>query len=300
MQGGVRRRQMIARIFALLSLVGVLAGGTPAAARTAPGLSVSVTARSIRPGELVLLTITAAAAVPSAVRVSVFERTIQAFPVDEGRWRALVGIDLDQRPGRYVASVEAEIGGTIERESLSLVVRPRSFAVRTLRVNPDFVDPSPAMLERIRREAAFIHEIYVGSADRLWSEPFVRPVPHAANGRFGARSVFNGKRRRPHAGTDFSSPAGTPVHAPNAGRIVCARELFFTGNTVIVDHGLGVFSMLAHLAKTEVAEGERVAVGQRVGLVGATGRVTGPHLHWALTALGARVDPLSVLALLGR
>ena len=111
--------------------------------------------------------------------------------------------------------------------------------------------------------------------------------------------MFNGESRNPHGGADFLSQAGTPVKSPNAGRIVCARELFFTGNTIMIDHGLGVFSMLAHLSRMDVKEGDMVSEGQILGLVGATGRVTGPHLHWAVTVGGARVDPVAVLTLLG-
>ena len=107
-------------------------------------------------------------------------------------------------------------------------------------------------------------------------------------------------RRNPHGGADFLSPAGTPIRAPNAGRIAVARSLYFSGNTVIIDHGLGLFSTLAHLSAIDVHEGELVAPGQRIGLVGATGRVTGPHLHWAVRAADARVDPLSLLAVLGQ
>ena len=127
----------------------------------------------------------------------------------------------------------------------------------------------------------------------------MRPVPGDANSSFGSRSVFNGEPRSPHGGTDFLSPSGTPIKSPNAGRVVCARDLYFTGNTVIIDHGLGMFSMLAHLSRLDVKEGDTVIPSQIVGLVGATGRVTGPHLHWALSVNGARVDPLSALALLG-
>jgi murein DD-endopeptidase MepM/ murein hydrolase activator NlpD len=111
--------------------------------------------------------------------------------------------------------------------------------------------------------------------------------------------VFNGQPRNPHSGADFLSPSGTPIHAPNAGRVMLARELYFSGNTVVIDHGLGLFSLLAHLSAIDVHEGDRVAADQVVGRVGATGRVTGPHLHWAVRAGAARVDPLSVLALLG-
>ena len=135
--------------------------------------------------------------------------------------------------------------------------------------------------------------------ERLWRAPFERPVPGPSNGRFGARSVFNGQARSPHAGADFSSEAGTPVKAPNAGKVVAARELFFTGNTVIVDHGAGVSSLLAHLSRIDVHEGDLVTPGEIIGAVGATGRVTGPHLHWAVRVGRARVDPLSLLAVLG-
>ena len=116
----------------------------------------------------------------------------------------------------------------------------------------------------------------------------MRPVPGAANSAFGTRSVYNGKPRTPHGGADFLSPGGTPVHAPNAGRIAVARALYFTGNTVVIDHGLGVFSLLAHLSVIDVHEGDLVAAGAVVGQVGATGRVTGPHLHWAVRRRCAR------------
>src|SRR5439155_1702388 len=120
-----------------------------------------------------------------------------------------------------------------------------------------------------------------------------------ANSGFGTRSIFNGRQRSAHGGTDFLSRQGTPVRSPNAGLVVAARDLYFTGNTVIIDHGLGLFSLLAHLSRLVVQEGDTVAAGQVVGLVGATGRVTGPHLHWAVKVSGARVDPLSVLAVAG-
>jgi murein DD-endopeptidase MepM/ murein hydrolase activator NlpD len=179
-------------------------------------------------------------------------------------------------------------------------VAPKEFPTRRLRVSPDFVNPSAPQQAKIREDSAFLRTVYAApEPTRLWSSSFVRPVPGEANGRFGSRSVFNGEPRSPHGGADLLSPAGTPVKSPNAGRIVCARDLFFTGNTVIVDHGMGVFSLLAHLLRIDVEEGDTVAVGQIVGMVGATGRVTGPHLHWATSVSGARVDPLSFLALLG-
>ena len=266
-------------------------------AQAAP-ITIDAAYRSLAPGELVVVTIKVEGA-PTNVRVSAFRRVIPAFKIEDGSWRALVGIDLDQRPGRYLVEAEADVGSTVARQSHALVVAPRKYPTRTLRVNPAFVNPSPAELTRIRADQAFLGEVYARpAATRLWSAPFVRPVPGEANSSFGTRSVFNGEPRSPHGGTDFLSPSGTPIKSPSAGRVVCARDLYFTGNTVIIDHGLGMFSMLAHLSRIDVKEGDTVAGSHIVGLVGATGRVTGPHLHWALSVNGARVDPLSALALL--
>ncbi len=287
---------MTARVLLTQTLFATIAMATSAVA--AP-ITVSTKYRTLTPGELVVLAIHVEGT-PSAVRVSAFRRSITAYRTDEGSWQALVGIDLDQRPGRYLMDVEADLGTTILRESRPLVVAARRFPTRTLRVNPAFVNPTPSELARIRADQTFLADVYARpAAMRLWSEPFVRPVPHDANSSFGTRSVFNGEPRSPHGGTDFLSPSGTPIKAPNAGRIVCARNLYFTGNTVIIDHGLGAFSMLAHLSRIDVQEGDHVRGAQIVGLVGATGRVTGPHLHWALSVNGARVDPLSALSLLG-
>jgi murein DD-endopeptidase MepM/ murein hydrolase activator NlpD len=256
-------------------------------------------ARAFQPGELVVVTVSFDQA-PSSVGVRAFDRTTTAFAAGNGTWQALVGIDLEQRPGTHILTVETRTGPATRQLTRELEVLPKRFATRRLRVPPEFVDPPPALRDRIEKEAAFLQQVYdEPSPERLWRAPFVRPVPHAANSRFGTRSVFNGKPRSPHAGTDFASSAGTPVKAPNAGRIVAARELFFAGNTVIIDHGLGVFSLLAHLSRMVVREGDRIEAGHIVGRVGATGRVTGAHLHWALRVSGARVDPLGALALVG-
>jgi len=263
-----------------------------------PQSAIHVTAqsRAMQPGELVILTIAAPASDADPVLVRAFGRGVAAWPTGTGEWRALVGIDLDVKPGTYPVAVQAGPA----RVTHDLVVKPRAFRTRTLTVDPAFVTPPESERERIAREAQLLDQVWKSSAaERLWTDAFVRPVPQAANSAFGTRSVFNGQPRNAHGGADFLSPAGTPIHAPNAGRIAIARNLYFSGNTVIIDHGLGMFSMLAHLSSFDVHEGDRVTAGQRIGLVGATGRVTGPHLHWAVRAAGARVDPLSVLAVLG-
>ena len=260
-------------------------------------LAVSAKSRAVQPGELVVLTITARSPIDH-VRVEAFGHDEAAFAVDDGSWRALVGIDLDVKPGSYSIAIEADSGKL--RTTYDLMVNPHRFPTRRLTVDEAFVNPPPSERERIEREAKLLEGVWrAPAAERLWAEPFVRPVAEPANSRFGTRSVFNGVPRNPHGGADFLSPSGTPIHAPNAGRVVDARNLYFSSNTVVIDHGLGLFSLLAHMSAMDVREGDRVSAGQIVGRVGATGRVTGPHLHWAVRASGARVDPLGVLALLG-
>jgi murein DD-endopeptidase MepM/ murein hydrolase activator NlpD len=256
---------------------------------------VTATARPIQPGELVMLTIRTTEAV-EAVEVRAFDRQWPPFADDTRTWRVLVGVDLEVAPGSYPVSIAA--GGA--RSTYLLVVKPHRFPTRNLTVDPAFVTPPPDMLPRIENEARELNRIWGESARaRLWDGPFVRPVPDPANSAFGTHSVFNGQPRSPHAGADFLSAAGTPVKAPGGGRVVLAGSLYYTGGTVIIDHGLGLFSMLAHLSAVDVKAGDAVQAGDIVGNVGATGRVTGPHLHWAVRANGARVDPLSLLFVVG-
>jgi murein DD-endopeptidase MepM/ murein hydrolase activator NlpD len=268
------------------------------AAQPAPAAPVTIdmNARSVQPGEVVVLTVTAPAA-KGAVRIKAFNRQIPAFAIADGRWEAVVGIDLDVKPGTQI--VRAEAGGV--NATRELVVKPKTFRTRRLTVDPDFVTPPPSAEARIEADAKLLARTWESSApERLWNTPFTRPVSEPANSAFGTRSIFNGLPRNAHGGADFLSPAGTQVRAPNAGRVLVARDLYYSGNTVIVDHGLGLFSMFAHLSAFDVQEGERVENRAPLGRVGATGRVTGPHLHWAVRANGARVDPLSLLAVLGQ
>lgn len=277
----------------------VLVCAVGAAIGAPDSIDVAVAARSIQPGELVVLTITTPTGV-DRVKVRAFNRDLFAFNAGERMWRALVGIDLDVVAGTYPVTIDAHTGNTLLHTTQDLDVRPHKFPTRTLRVEEAYVNPPADVQSRIEREAAELRQIWQASApERLWTAAFVRPVPGESVSRFGTRSVFNGQPRNPHNGADFMSPAGTPIQAPNAGRIALARDLYFSGNTIVIDHGLGLFSTLAHLSVIDVREGETLAPGQIVGRVGATGRVTGPHLHWAVRVGGARVDPLAVLALLG-
>jgi murein DD-endopeptidase MepM/ murein hydrolase activator NlpD len=269
-------------------------------APSAGAFRVAVEARSVRPGELVFLTVVAPADTDE-VRVHAFDRRIPTFNTGPRSWRALVGIDLDTAPGRYQVSIDALRDTRAIHTTYELHVLSRTFPTRRLHVDESLVNPPASAKDRIERDAADLKRIWGSSApQRFWTGTFVQPVPGAAGSRFGTRSIYNGVARPPHTGTDFLSPTGTPIQAPAGGRIVLARDLYFSGNTIVIDHGLGLFSLLAHLSAFDVHEGDSVAAGQQVGRVGATGRVTGPHLHWAVRVAGARVDPLSVLAVLKR
>ena len=281
-------------------IVAVLLASTLDAGSSQRSLAISLRARAFQPGEAVLVTIAPAAAVPQVV-VRAFDRDWPAYQDTPRTWRALVGIDLDAKPGSYLLEAWARGSGTDDRASQTLRVVAKSFRTRTLTVDPDFVSPPPDMEARIVREAAEIEQMWnAGAAERLWTKPFTRPVPGQPNSAFGSRSVYNGVPRSPHGGADFPGRTGTPIHAPNAGRVVMARELYFTGNTVVIDHGLGLFSLLAHLSRIDVREGDLLSEADLVGAVGATGRVTGPHLHWAVRLNGSRVDPMSLLAMVGK
>ena len=285
---------------ALLVALLLLAGVPPPAAPAAPGaIEVGVAARSIQPGELTVFTMSTVEPV-DMVRLRAFDRDVPAFKDGALTWRALVGVDLAAAPRTYHVRIEAKSGARSIDTTYDLRVEPHRFPTRTLTVDEAFVNPPAGVLDRIAKEARELEALWARSAPgRLWTGPFAVPVPGREASSFGTRSIFNGQPRSPHSGADFPSPAGTPIEAPNAGRVVLARNLYFLGNAVVIDHGLGLFSTLAHLSVLEVHEGDTVQAGQLVGLVGATGRVTGAHLHWAVQAGGARIDPLSLVALLG-
>ena len=167
--------------------------------------------------------------------------------------------------------------------------------MRRLTVPNTYVEPPPAALEQIAADNKALAAAYAESSSRQWSGAFVLPVEGRLSSNFGVRSYYNGQPRAPHAGIDFGAVIGTPIRAPNRGRVVLAIPLYFTGNTIIIDHGRRLFSVFAHLSAIHVEAGTSVEEGTIVGLVGATGRVTGPHLHWSIRLDGARVDPLSLI-----
>ena len=280
-------------VVATLATAGIVDGANP--------VTLTLKARSIEPGEVVRVDVELAAPADD-VRVTAAGRTIACLHESKpfSRCLALVGIDLGAEPGDGRLVVEARLGGEVTaREELAFDIGAKSFPTRKLRVPPRFVDPPRSALARIEREREAVAAVFnAASPEPMWRGKFDLPVSSRVVSAFGVRSVFNGQPRNPHNGVDISAPTGTPIEAPNAGRVVLATEQYFSGNTVIIDHGGEVFSFLAHLSRIDVTVGQRVSRGDVVGLVGATGRVTGPHLHWTMRVSGARVDPTSLVAAL--
>jgi murein DD-endopeptidase MepM/ murein hydrolase activator NlpD len=288
-------RRAVSRLI-FVALTAIIGAGLSA---ETPSLDIGHHARSVQPGEVVVLEVRPSEPVV-LVQATAFGATIRFFSDGTGGvWRGIVGIDLEASPDDYAVAIRATLGnGDTVRATYVLSVAPKEFPTRHLSVNPSFVNPPADVLDRIGREASRQRKIFhTSSAERRWVGGFLRPVAGDSTSSFGRRSVYNGEPRSPHSGTDFRAGEGTAIAAPNAGTVVLAGDTYFSGNVVIIDHGWGLYSYLAHLSSIDVAEGETIERGQWVGNVGATGRVTGPHLHWTVRLNEARVDPLSLMAL---
>jgi murein DD-endopeptidase MepM/ murein hydrolase activator NlpD len=274
----------------------------PALPHAASELTVAAHAPAIQPGAVVRLDVSCtckASGRPAVARV--FDREIPLVPIRDGvAWSGLIGIDVETTPGTYPVRISAESAD--ERPLTAthpLTVAVRRFPTRRLSVAPVYVEPPVAEVERITADTARLDAIFKTTTGQSIPGRFKAPIAAAAQATFGARSIFNGEPRTPHAGVDFRAPSGTAIVAPAAGVVVLADALFFTGRTVAIDHGLGLISVLAHMSKIAVRAGDAVQPGDAVGQVGATGRATGPHLHWSVRLNGARVDPMAVIAVLG-
>lgn len=215
---------------------------------------------------------------------------------------AILGVDLEKAPGTYQVIVHVESAdGKPASCTLQVPVRAGKFATERLQVGKEFVEPSPEEIKRANEERDKLRAIFDQvTPEKLWSGDFRVPLDGVTTGgNFGKRRILNGQPGSPHSGVDFPSPTGTPIHAAQNGRVALAQELFFSGNTVVVDHGLGVYTFYGHLSEIDVKVGDELQSGQVLGKVGATGRVTGPHLHWGMTVERARVNPLQLVKLLG-
>lgn len=280
----------------LTTVAAALLGLAPAL-RAADDWLVGVRTGLVQPGDVLRLDIRPPEGV-AMVTATWSEREVLLARQADGTWRGLFGVDVDLAPGPKMLLLRGDRPSAPPVEGThTFDIAPRAVRTRRIRVNPKFVNPPASAMPRIKEETALLNALFRkrASAERLWTLGAVRPVEGVAVSGFGVRSVLNGQPRGPHTGLDLAAGTGTPVHAPTPGAVVFARPFYFSGNTVILDHGHGLVSTMAHLSVIDVTEGQRVAQGELLGKVGATGRVTGPHLHWAVRLHGDRVDPLKLL-----
>ena len=222
---------------------------------------------------------------PQAPQAQYQGKPVLVIKEDGARWIAIVGIPLSVKPGTQ--SIQSE------GRSLPFTVGSKHYREQRITLkNKEQVNPNPQNLKRIERELDEQVAAYRQFSQRLPSNLlFDKPVNGPLSSPFGLRRFFNGEERNPHSGLDFAAASGTPIKAPAAGKVILLGDYFFNGKTVFIDHGQGLISMFCHLSAIDVQQGQELARGAILGRVGATGRATGPHLHWNVSLNDARIDP---------
>jgi murein DD-endopeptidase MepM/ murein hydrolase activator NlpD len=285
--------QRVAGIFLLIGL-GLVSGKTSAQTYTA-----TLTPAIVEAGSPELIRVS----VPKATKVS-GEWLGHRFDFFRGKngkdWYALVGVDVETPAAPSTLRVVLLVnGGTIEIKK-PVPIEAAHYRTEKITVEPKFVEPGPDQQAAIAaaveaKKKAFATSATSSPDDPLWSGSFDAPVKAASTDSFGVRRTYNGKLASIHKGTDFRAATGTPVLAGNSGVVVLAQPLYFEGNCVMIDHGMGLMSISMHLSRIDVKPGQKIAKGEQVGLSGATGRVTGPHLHWAIRWDGSMLDAAKLL-----
>ncbi len=206
---------------------------------------------------------------------------------------ALIAIPVDAELGPTSVEVTSENDGATQVRPIPFIVRKGNFQINRLKVAPNLTAPSPEELARIAEEKKILELAYQPNALPLAETGFLLPTKGAVTSRFGNHREYNGETKSIHFGTDLRANEKTVIRASNSGKVVLSRPFFFAGNLVLLDHGAGVFSSYSHLSRVSVVEGGVVNRGQKLGMAGSTGRVTGPHLHWGIRVNGVPVDPVA-------
>ena len=235
---------------------------------------------------------------PSELAVHFEENEFFFFPTekDPNAFEALIAIPHNKKPGNYELVVNtgqpagAEIGTAEFKIPLTIV--DGRYKSETLHVAPKLVNPPAKAMKRIKKEQHELGEMYkIIRREKLWKGPFILPVDSIVTSPYGGKRLYNGALAGAHLGLDLRAQVGTPIYAPGGGVVVLAKNLYYTGNTVILDHGYGIFTIYAHMSKLKVKKGVKVEPKRLLGLAGMTGRVTGPHLHWGAVIQHVRANP---------
>ena len=286
-------------VVAAAAALAAAAAASLAGAASTPEVTLDVSPAQPKQGDIVVVTLRSPAPLSSAT-LSDGTREFAMEAVGDGRTcRALLGIDFETKVGKRKVEVSAVgIDGGVVHAARTLQVRSGKFPTQKLKVAPAYVEPPAEEVARIAQDREHVKRVYAAAdTRRRFEAAFQRPVESGSHGSFGVRRVFNDQPRSPHDGVDLAAPEGEPVVAAAPAVVALAEDLYFSGNTVILDHGRGLFTFYFHLSAIDVRPGEEVAAKQRIGAVGATGRATGPHLHWGARLHGARVNPLDLLEL---
>jgi hypothetical protein len=273
-------------------LVGILVALAPGLALGALATRTDLPVTAPVPGGVAIVCV---GRVPGNAPLVTFEgQRVLVARVDDA-WQAVVGLPLALRPGTHELAVTRD--DKTER-TIPFRVGRRDYDKQYVTLaNRRQVDPEPDDLRRIAREQDVLARAFSTYSDfESDSLAFDLPAAGRVSGGFGSRRFFNNEPRQPHSGLDIAAPEGTPINAPAAGRVLETGDFFFNGLSVVLDHGQGVITMYNHLSRIDVLKGTSVARGERIGLVGRTGRVTGPHLHWSVSLNNARVDPALFLS----
>ncbi len=263
------------------------------------GTEVEIIVPVMEPGQIIQARLIKA---PGVRRVSIHfgDSVCELGPRDQALEPfALIGLDLGLRPGPYDLEMTVYLrDGRVEELKHHVLVGARDFPVKKLWVKEEFVRPPPEVQGRIQREAEILEMVYgIRSEKWLGEGAFERPHLGGMTPNFGEKRIYNNVPRSSHSGVDIEAPFGSPVRASNSGRVVLARDIYFSGKTVIIDHGLGLFTFYCHFSTLKVSRGDYVKKGTVIALAGSSGRSTGPHLHWGVRLLGSRVDPAALLGL---
>ena len=273
----------------LLRALAALAVSASGAARADPSLSLQP--ERARPGDALLVTVREVAEAPAG---TLGDRPLLFYPI-EGGFRALAALPVETAPGPMEVAVS--VNGAPELRATLAVEEPH-WAEAELAVAPRFIEPPPAARRRMKEDQAAFNKAFAEPfGPPLFRAPFAWPLEAEVTGRFGDKRLFNGKKQSQHYGDDLSGAEGAPVAAANDGKVVLVRDCYASGRSVVLSHGAGLFTVYFHLSRVAVKAGAEVRRGQRIGLVGRTGRATGPHLHWGTKVGNLYVDPESILRL---
>ncbi|MCC6544732.1 MAG: M23 family metallopeptidase [Nitrospirae bacterium] len=282
----------------LIFIIAILSFAYPPYLFAKTAAKISFSSQNLKQGEVLLVNVEDTHGI-KMLSGSMFNKPVNFYKNVRGsKYSALIGIDMDTKPDRYKLTLTIEDRNGKTRKEYQFRIKSANFGTQKLTLPPSKVTLDEETLKQVDIEKEKIGRVWeIFTEDRLWNGKFLPPVAGDMSDDFGLRRIINGEQKSPHTGVDVDAPEGAPVKASNSGRAIFKDDQFFSGKTLIIDHGLGLFTMYFHLSEILVEEGAYVKKGEVVAKVGKTGRATGPHLHWGVRLNNARINPLSIINL---